>query len=41
MKNYHSVPEGHQCPGSFQEAGKIFQKSKIAPDIYFQMRPRK
>ena len=24
MKNFHSVLEGHQCPGSFQEVGEIF-----------------
>ena len=36
MKNYHSVPEGHQCPGSFQEVGEMFQKSENAAVIYFQ-----
>jgi len=33
IKNDHSVPEGHQCPGRFQEVGEIFQKSKIADVI--------
>ena len=36
MKNYNLVPEGHQCPGSFQEVVKIFQISEIAAVIYFQ-----
>ena len=36
MKNYYLVPEGHQCPGSFQEVEKIFQISEIAAVIYFQ-----
>ena len=40
MKNYHLVPERHQCPGSFQEVRKNFQKSEIAAVIYFQMRMR-
>ena len=24
MKNYHAVPEGHQCLGSFREEGNFF-----------------
>ena len=35
MKKYHLVPGGHQCPGNFQEVGKMFQKSEIAVVIYF------
>jgi len=41
MKNYHLVPEGHQCLGSFQEVGNIFQKSKIADVMFFLIRLRK
>ena len=36
MKNYNLVPEGYQCPGSFQEVVKMFQISEIAAVIYFQ-----
>ena len=38
MKNYHSVPEGHQSPRSFQEVKEMFRKSEIAAVIYFQKR---
>ena len=40
MRNYNSVPEGHQCPRRFQEVGKMFQKSQNAAVIYFQRRQR-
>jgi len=34
--NYdHSIPEGHQCPGSFQEIGNRYGKNKNVILIYF------
>jgi hypothetical protein len=41
MIYYHSIPEGHQCPGSFQEIGNIFQKNKNVALIYFEPMLRK
>ena len=41
MKNYHSVQEVHQCPGTFQEIEKMFPKSEIVAAIYFQKRRKK
>lgn len=33
-KNYQIVAEGHQCPGSFKEIGKTFQKSENLAVIF-------
>ena len=38
---YHSIPEGHQCPGILQEIGNIFPKNKNAALIYFGSRLKK
>lgn len=35
MIYYHSIPEGHQCPGNFQEIGNIIQKKENVALIYF------